>query len=98
MPTALARDEQRLRELPRRPAARAEIADLAGADEGVERLDRLLDRRRGIPSVDVVEIDEIHSQPLQRRIARLEDVLAREAAAVRAVGEGEVDLRGEDVV
>jgi hypothetical protein len=65
-----------LRELPGRHRRGAEIADFPGADDVVQRTDRLLDRRRGVPAVDLVEVDVVDSEPPQGRIDAVQDVLA----------------------
>jgi hypothetical protein len=82
----------RLRELPRVHAAGAEVARLAGADHVVQRLHRLLDRRMPVPAMDLVQVDVVQAEPSERGVDRREDVLAREAAAVRARRHLEVDL------
>src|SRR5436190_3466429 len=89
-------DSLGLRELPRVHAARADVARLPGLHDVVQRLHRLLDRRKRIPAVDLVEVDGVHLQPPERRVDRVEDVLAGEAASVRAGRHREVDLRGDD--
>src|SRR5439155_17495276 len=50
----LLRHPQRLDELPRRVRAAADVAHLAGADQIVERAQRLVDRDVGLRSVDLV--------------------------------------------
>ena len=47
--------------------------------------------------MDLVEVDVVEREPLQRRVDRGEDVLAREAAAVLAGHRLAVDLRRENV-
>src|SRR5581483_5789822 len=76
MPSVLARCIERLTELPRRHAARAEVADLARAYQRIERLERLLYRCPPVPSMDLVEVDEIGAQAAQRGVAGFKDVLA----------------------
>ena len=62
------------------PELAPEVAHLPRVDEVVERGERLLDRRGGVEAVDLVEVDGLHPQPPQARLARLHDVLAREPA------------------
>ena len=97
-PAVPCRDRLGLRELPRVHAARADVARLAGADDVVERLHRLLDRRRVVEAVDLVEVDVVEPEALQRRVDRGEDVLAPEAAPVRAGHRRAVDLRRDNVL
>ena len=86
--------EQILRHLPREHAGRAEIAHLAGAHQIVQRVDGLFDRRAPVEAVDLVQVDEVGVEPLQRGVARFDDVLARQPEAVaRAVVRAAVALR-----
>ena len=88
-----------LRELPRPHRGRADIERLAGAHDVVERLQRLLHRRIRIEAMDLIEVDVIRAEPLQRMIDRLHDVLARQAAGVGALAHHAVDLgRDHDLV
>ena len=66
------RPTERLRELPREHAARADVAHLAGLDDVVQRLQRLLDRRARIPAVDLVQVDvvELRAAAATRRSTR----------------------------
>src|SRR5260370_22637449 len=82
MPSVFLLDAERLGELPRRHRTRAEITHLAGADQRIERLQRFFYRRGVVPSMDLVEVDEIHLEPAERRVAGFEDMLAAEAAAI----------------
>ncbi len=100
----LHRHERRLRnalrpcELPGVHAARPDVASLAGLDDVVERLHRLGDRRQRIPAMDLVEVDVLVPQPLERGVDRGHDVLAREAASVLPGHSPPVHLRGEHVL
>jgi hypothetical protein len=49
----------------------------------VQRLERLFDRRRVVPAVDLIEIDVIGAEPAQAVVDLGEDGLARQARAVR---------------
>src|SRR4029077_11068849 len=73
---------ERLGELPRRHRTRAEVTNLANAHQRVERLQRLLDRGREIPSMDLIEVYEIRLEPAERRVAGFENILAAEPAAI----------------
>ena len=55
---------------------------LAGLDHVGQRLQRLLDRRRRVEAVDLVEVDIVHAEPAERIVDRVHDVLARQAALV----------------
>src|SRR5207237_649524 len=67
-------------DLPRRPFAEAEIARLAGAYDLGQRLHRLLERRRHVVAVALVEIDVVGAQPRERIVDLLVHLLAREPA------------------
>ena len=62
----------------------------------MEGLERLLDRGLVVPAVDLVEVDVVGAEPSEARVDRAEDVLAGEAAVVRARTHRPVDLGGED--
>ena len=87
---------ERLGELPGVHRRGAEVAHLAGVDQVAERLQRLLDRRRAIPAVDLVEVDVVHPEPPQARVALGEDRLARQPRPVRSVAHPAVHLGGDD--
>src|SRR5690606_29838011 len=81
----LLRGPKRLDDLPRGEHARADIAHLAGADQVVERTQRLVDRDIGHRAVKLIEIDPIGLEPFEGRLARLDDVPAAQAARARIV-------------
>ena len=58
----------------------AGVERLALAYEGVERAHRLLERRRLVEAVAVEDVDVVQAHPLQRLVARGDEVLARPAA------------------
>ena len=83
--------------LPRRRVGEADVADLAGAHEVVERAHRLLDRRVLVPGVHPVEVDVVGLQPAQRLLAAGRERLAAGAAAVRIAREEVArELGGDD--
>ncbi len=59
------------RELPREHARRADVARLARSDDVVERFDRFLDRRAGIKAMNLVEVDVVGAEPLERSVDRV---------------------------
>ncbi len=68
---------QHLRHLPGVHRRCADGQGLPGADNGVERLQDLLHRRRRVETVDLVEIDVVELQTPEARIDGVPDVLAR---------------------
>ena len=52
-------DAQRLHQLPGGVVRAADVADLAGAHQRVERVERLLQRRLPVPLVHLVEVDVV---------------------------------------
>src|ERR1051325_8065028 len=84
-----------LRELPREHARGAEVAGLAGFDDVVQRLERLLDRRVMVEAVDLKEVDVLHAEAAEGGVDGVHDVLAGEAAAVRTLADLEEALRGD---
>src|SRR5581483_7759258 len=78
------RDRMHRRRAPDRRRSRlrqAEETNLAGAHEIRHRADRLFDRDVRVDAVLVIEIDRVDLQALQRRVARLADVLRRSVDA-----------------
>ena len=57
-------DGQRLHQVPAGEIRAADVADLAGAHQVVERAQRLLDRRQGVEAVQLKEVDVIGAEPL----------------------------------
>ena len=86
------RARQPVREEVRAP----DVARLPGPDDGVEGLERLVDRRVGIREVQLVEVDVVGAEPAQRRVDRVEDVLARVALVPRVGTGAPVALRRDD--
>ena len=78
------------------PLAEADVARLAGADYLAERLHRLLDGRRDVEAMALVEIDVVGAQARQRGVDLRAHLGCREAARV-TVGHRPVQLRGQDV-
>src|SRR6266478_2903369 len=74
----------RLDNLPARQGRAADVADLALADEIVERPQGLLDRRQRIRLVLLVEVDPVGLQPSQAGLDLGHDVAAR--GALKAAG------------
>src|ERR1700691_390425 len=99
VPSVFFLQRERLGKLPRRHRARAEVAHLAGAHQRVERLERFFDRRRVVPWMDLVEVDEIHLEAAQRCVTRFENIFAAEARAIQPRRHRAVDLgRDYDLV
>jgi hypothetical protein len=60
----------------RRGLGEPDVAHLARSDELSHRAHGLLDRRLEVDAVLIVEVDVVDAEPLERRLARLVDVLA----------------------
>ena len=80
------RDADRLGDLRPRPHGDAPVERLARAHEVLHGAHRLLERDVGVEAVALEEVDVVGAQAAQARVARLDDVLAREALVVRAPG------------
>ena len=61
----------------------------------VERVERLLQRRRAVPLVHLVEVDVVRAHAAQARLAGADDVVAREPGVVGAVAHRHARLGGE---
>ena len=86
---------QCLRHPPRGTGARADVANFSGADQVVQRLERLVDGDVRIEPVDLIEVDGVEAEAPEARLAGLQDVLARQPASVRAVAHRVEDFRGD---
>ena len=85
----------RLRDVPAREVAAADVDHLARVDEVLHRLPDLVPRRGAVDVVHLVEVDVIGLQAAQAGVARVADVARREAAVVGPLGHRAVDLRRE---
>src|SRR4051794_24525989 len=74
-----------------------EVADLALLHELGHRADGLLDRRLGVDAVLVVEVDGVHAEALERRLARLAHVagVAADAEELAVLAAHVAELRGD---
>src|ERR1039458_2744698 len=95
-PAAQLGDMLGLGELPGEHAAGADVASLASAHYVMQCLHGLLDWRAAVPAMDLIEVDVVHTQALQRGVDRTENVLARQAAAVLSRSHRHEHLRGDD--
>ena len=71
-------------ELPGPHRGGADVADLAGLDDVVQRLHRLLHRRLSVVAVDLVEIYVVHVEPAQTVVDLSQDRLAGLTVSVGA--------------
>ena len=62
----------------------------------LERAERLLDRHGVVEAMDLIEVDRLDAEPPQAALARLHDVLARQALPVRRVAHRPEHLRRDD--
>ena len=87
----------RLGKLPGPHAGRPDITHFARFDEIVQGFHGLLDGCLVVPAVDLIQIDVVDSQTLERSLDRRKDVLARQSAGVRRLRcwTGEAALEGE---
>ena len=65
------------------PLRDAPVEDLSLADQVLVGADRLLDRRRRVGAMALVQVEVVGAEAAQRGLDALEEVLAREAAVVR---------------
>src|SRR5215218_9209653 len=84
-----------LHELPAREVGDPDVAHLAGSHQVRERRQGLIQGRRGVPHVHLVEVYVVRAEPPEARLAARQYVLAREADVVRTVAHREAHLRGE---
>ena len=74
----------------------SDVANLPLLDKVVERTQRLLDRRRRIGTMELIEVDPIRLQAAQARFHRRHDVAARRALEGALVIHRHPELGGED--
>ena len=82
MPPFFLGQRERLGKLPGRHAARAYIAHLAAAHEGIKGFQGFFNRSGEIPAVDLIQVDVIHFESTQRIFTRLNNVLAAQPTTV----------------
>src|SRR5439155_22449786 len=85
----------RLRELPGREVAAADVEHLAGPDELVHRLPELVEGRGAVDVVHLVEVDVVGAEAPEALVARAPDVVGGQPAVVRARPHAPVDLGGQ---
>src|SRR3984885_6391952 len=90
------RHRERLHEMPAGEIRAADVADLAGANELIERRQRLLDRGVVILPVQLEKIDRLDAEALERTFDRHQKMLTRGAIVVRAVAHREGRLGGNE--
>ncbi|MNV43103.1 hypothetical protein D3C71_1348080 [compost metagenome] len=64
---------------PRAPIGYADVSGAAAAHDGFERLERLVERRGGIVSVQLEQVHVIGTEPGKRRIDGAQEMFARRA-------------------
>src|SRR5579883_2226336 len=73
--------------MPSREIRGGDITNLAAAHEPVERVKRLLYRRRSVEPVHMVDVDVIRAEPPQTPFQLLDQVVARRADIIRPLAE-----------
>ena len=91
-------DPQRLHQAPRLEVRAGRVEDLAVAHEIVERPQHLLERRLMVDMMDVVEVEVVGLQPLQRAFDLLLDVQSRHTGIVGPPAHRIEELGGDDGV
>ena len=82
--------------LPGKIIAEPDMADLALADQVIQRPQGLLQGRAGIPAVHLVQVDVVGLQPLEARLDPPHDVHPGGAAPVEVLAHRHADLGGQD--
>ena len=73
---------QRFHQMPARKVRAADVANLAGPDQSVQRVERFLDGRQRVEPVKLIQIDVVGSQPAQAGLERFQQVKPRRADIV----------------
>ena len=92
----LFRNRQRLHQVPAGEVRAADVADLAGAHQIVERAQHLLDGRQGVEAVQLIEVDVVGAQPPQAGLDGPNQVMARRADVVGPRAGAKRPLGGDD--
>src|SRR6202789_893200 len=74
----------------------ADVADLAGANELIERGERFLDGSVVVLAVQLEQVDRFDLEPLERAFRRLQKMLARRPVVIRTVAQREFRLGGKE--
>src|SRR5271169_6836569 len=82
-PAVAFRNRQRLHQMPTRKIGARDVADLPAANERIECLESLLNRRQFIETMHVVDVDVIRTQAAQAGLARTKNMMARRPNVVR---------------
>ncbi|MCY1307512.1 hypothetical protein D9M68_393780 [compost metagenome] len=88
-------DLKRGRHLPGRPVGKADVTNLAGANDRIECQQRFLERRVWIFLVDDVGVDPVGAETLQALVDRPEDVVARKAGLGQWRSGAKAHFRGD---
>ena len=86
------RDRQRLHQMPAGEVGAADIADLARTHEIVQRAERLLGRRQRVEAVQLEQVDMLGAEAPERRLHRVDQMVARAAHLVGALAGAEGGL------
>ena len=81
-PSLACGETERLHDLPGHQVRAADVADLTGAHEIVERPQCFVERRREVGAVDLVEVDIVRTEPNETVLDRVQDVPAGETDGV----------------
>ena len=85
----------RLGQLPAGEVGQPPVADLAGPDELLQRPQGLLQRRQRVVRVNLIQVNRLEPQPMQRGIQRAGQVARRQPGAVRRVIHRHTALGGQ---
>ncbi|CAH1673137.1 hypothetical protein CHELA40_13810 [Chelatococcus asaccharovorans] len=92
-------DAEGLGHVPGRPVGYPDVAHVPVANQDVQRLQRLLDRRHVVKAVDLIEIDMLKLEALQACLDLIQKVDARGAGAVGSLANPPEGLgRNHDLV
>src|SRR6516164_5127849 len=83
-------------ELPSVHRGGADIARFTGLNDIVQRFEHLLDRRVVVETMDLIEVDIIHTEPTQAVVDLGEDRFSRKPGAIGAGTHPAVHLGGDD--
>ena len=94
-PTVALGNGKGFHQLPAGKVRTGDIADLAGEDEVIERLESFFNRGEGVEGVEVIHVDVVGFEAFQGAFDGPDEVVARAADVVRAFAEAEGGFGGK---
>src|SRR5262249_56225858 len=86
-PAVAPRRRERLHKMPAGEIGAGDITDLTAARQRVQRIESLLDRRKRVEAMHVIDVDVVDAETPQARVTGPEQVMTRRADVIRTFAE-----------